>query len=278
MKRIGLAVFGAVALVGLMVLPASGVSTTPKATGSVIMAEPLQAAEFNAFQSVPVKGSISYTNFELPAPDTGMFVPNVGTPLTLSITNVYFGGVLVYSGPPLTHTITFDSFTPTSSTRVTFEGHGFYDPDPTWTESISGSIEGDHIEFSIVPDDGGLKYVWTLASFVGDIAGDGSMLGTATDNYTDGVTFGRTYDWSLGAGAHSVFSYTADVTCATVGGSAATFGFTIPIAPLAGVPVSVNVTDGGSPGALYDTWAHGVGACGAATSPYLITAGNLTVH
>jgi hypothetical protein len=59
----------------------------------------------------------------------------------------------------------------------------------------------------------------------------------------------------------------------------ATFGFTIPVAPLAGTPVVVNVFDGGTPGTNGDTWAHGVGTCGGATTtPYPITSGNLVVH
>ena len=84
----------------------------------------------------------------------------------------------------------------------------------------------------------------------------------------------------MGAGsAYEAFSYTASVYCAQISGLNATFGFVIPAGtPLAGTPVAVNIHDGGTPGTNGDTWAHGVGTCGAATSPYTIVSGNLVVH
>ena len=76
-----------------------------------------------------------------------------------------------------------------------------------------------------------------------------------------------------------VLSYTAQVNCAVIAGTNASFGFVIPAgSALTGTPVVVNVHDGGTPGTNGDTWAHGVGSCGAATSLYTIVSGNLVVH
>jgi hypothetical protein len=86
--------------------------------------------------------------------------------------------------------------------------------------------------------------------------------------------------WSMPAGsAFEVLSYTAQVNCAVIGATDANFAFVIPAgSALAGTPVAVRVHDGGTPGTNGDTWAHGVGTCGSATSPYTIVSGNLVVH
>src|SRR4051812_41920366 len=47
----------------------------PKTTGSVTLANPLQYASFDAFQTSPVKGSISYTNWEQEQPGSGVWAP-----------------------------------------------------------------------------------------------------------------------------------------------------------------------------------------------------------
>jgi hypothetical protein len=103
----------------------------------------------------------------------------------------------------------------------------------------------------------------------GTIAANGSVSGTWTDSLLRADVVEIT---SVGFEA---FSYTAAVTSADVVGTSATFVFTIPTGvPLAGTPVRVDVTDGGSPG-IFDTWAHGV--VGGGMTSYPITAGNLTV-
>ena len=90
--------------------------------------------------------------------------------------------------------------------------------------------------------------------------------------------------WTVPVGSvHEILSYSAPVTCATVSGSTATFSYVIPADTLfAGTPVQFTMTDGGSPGARYDTWrqATGLVGCelGVGGTPYTIVGGNLVVH
>ena len=257
-------------------MPQAALAAAPakKATGSIVMSGPKQAAKFEVFDRLTNKGSVTYSNFEL-ADESGVFVPNLGQGLTLSLTNVN-DGVTIYPGP-FTHTVTIDSYEPQSPTKTTFVGHGSYDADSAWTETIVGSVEGTHVEFSLIPDDGGSKYGWTEAVFDGSVASDGTMSGTlASDDYPAGT---RTYDWAIAGAAHSVFNYTALVTCVkVVDANDARFGYTIPSGHLhADTPVAVTVHDGGSSGVGNDTWAHTVGSCDAPGANYPITAGNLTV-
>jgi hypothetical protein len=275
MKRLTV-VFMAVA--AFMLFAAGAAQAGPavqKATGSIVMSNPKQAAKFEVFERSTNKGSVTYTNFEV-ADASGVFVPNLGTGFTLSLTNVS-DGVNLYPGP-FTHTITFDSYEPQSPTEITFVGHGSYDDDPAWTESIVGSVHGTQVELSLIPDDGGSKYGWTEAAFQGTIESDGTMSGTAGDNYN--APTGRTYDWAIDAeAAHSVFSYKAVVDCVNVlDAQNANFGYTIPTGLHAGTSVAVTVTDNGSSGVGHDTWAHTVGSCGAVGTDYPITAGNLVLH
>ena len=108
------------------------------------------------------------------------------------------------------------------------------------------------------------------------------MGGTATDSLLrPGLT------WAIPpAFAHEVLSYTANVTCAVVTRATSTafgtasFGFTIPAGfpGLSGLNIVINVVDGGTSGTNGDTYGHGVGTCGGATTNYVITSGNLVVH
>ena len=45
-----------------------------KATGSIVMSNPKQAIDFNVFES-PMKGNVTYTNFEASSPGSGVWVP-----------------------------------------------------------------------------------------------------------------------------------------------------------------------------------------------------------
>lgn len=259
MRKLLLAAGTVLALLSGVASPAIA-GSAEKATGSIVMSGPVQAATFNAFETTPVKGSVTYTNFEYAAPGSGVWVPT-GT--------FDVGFFLAPYGGPFTHTLTVDGFTPTSPTSLQFWGHGYYYPNPAWTETFTGTITGDQIEFTMVPDDGGALYGWTWTTVTGVIAANGSVSGTWSDDLY------RTDVFEIASIGFEAFSYTAPVTWVDVAGSMAAFDFTIPTGvPLAGTPVHVHVTDGGSPG-IFDTWAHGV--VGGGTTDYPITAGNLTV-
>lgn len=233
------------------------------ATGSVGLAAPQQYAAFNAFDygATGDRGTVSYTNFEFAAAGSGVW--NIGGSHALT---TFLGAA------PYAHTMNIDTIVPTSPTSSTFSGTGFYNADPSYTWTVTGTINGSAIDYLIV-------YTGTSAGYsfhaTGTIAADGSMSGSATDSALQ-----EPLSWSMPAGsAFEVLSYTAQVNCAVIGGSDATFGFVIPAgSALAGTPVVVRVHDGGTPGTNGDTWAHGVGTCGAATSPYTIVSGNLVVH
>ncbi len=257
-----LAGFSLLAILAAGAAQAGPPAADPKVTGSVGLSNPLQYAEFEAFQSNPVKGHIAYTNFEFPAPGSGVWVPAKTSTITFN-----------YFGPDYPHTFNLDSFTPLSTESVGFTGTGFYNPDHSYTWNLKGVINENQVWFQIV-------YTGTQAGCKltanGTIGSNGSMSGTWSGDCWTGVN-----SWSTGAGsAYEVFSYKADVTCAVIAKPNATFGFTIPDGvPLAGTPVVVTVHDGGSPGALFDTWKHDVGTCSTeAVSQYPVVSGNLVVH
>lgn len=236
-----------------------------KASGSVGLSSPLQFADFAVFESG--KGRVKYTNFELAAPGSGVWVPSATSILTFN-----------YEGPNYPHTFALDSFTPLSTESVGFSGTGHFNPDPSYTWNLKGVINEDGVWFQIL-------YTGTQAGCKlyanGEISASGAMSGTWRGTCWTGVN-----TWSTDPGAaYEVFSYKARVTCSLFddANNDATFGYTIPNnVPLAGTPVVVKVHDGGFPGAGHDTWAHGVddapAACTGGVSNYPITSGNLVVR
>lgn len=248
-----IAAIGAALVAVAFVIPSTSAASTPKATGSVGLASPMQYVSFNAFDygASGDRGTVQYTNFEFAVPGTGVWMMGGGGTLDVELGGQYL------------HTMIVDSVTPVSPTRTLFGGHGFYNPGGyDWT--LTGMISGSNVAFEITYTTGLPGYVF---SATGTIAPDGSMSGTATD------TLLRNSTWSMPAGtAHEVFSYTAPVTNVVVSGNQATFEFAIPAGlPSAGFNVHVAVSDGGSPGAGHDTWAH-------EGQNYPIVSGNLVVH
>ena len=269
MKRMITAVVAALLTLSLV----SGVaiaapSAFKHATGGISLANPTQSVSFDAFDygATGDRGSVTYTNFEYAAPGSGAWLPDAGT-YTLT---TFVGGA------PYHHSMTIDTVKVSTPTNVTFSGTGFYIADPSYTWTVTGSIVDGVVAFHIL-------YTGTQAGYFFDATGQAAdMGGTATDSLLR-----PDETWTISpAFAHEVLSYTAAVTCAVVTQATpttdgtATFGFTIPAGfpGLSGLGIVINVVDGGTPGTAGDTYGHGVGTCGAATTSYVITSGNLVVH
>jgi hypothetical protein len=224
------------------------------ATGSVWLSSPSQYVEFNAFDygATGDRGTIHYTNFEAVSPGSGAWLPVAGTyTLTTAL-----------GGTPYAHSMTIDTVSVETPTRVLFSGSGYYIADPAYTWTVSGSIIEGVVAFHIL-------YTGTLAGYTFDAIGSAAtMSGTGTDSLGQAPL-----TWTLPATfAHEVLSYTASLTSATVGTTAASFVYTIPAGnPYSGIVVTMAMTDGGSPGAGHDTFS-------IFGSPYVIIGGNLVVH
>lgn len=245
----------------LLAIPVAGASATtipvPKATGSIALAGPAQYVSFNAFDygATGDRGTVNYTNFTYPDPGSGVWALNAQSSL-----------VFEYGGLYYPHTMTIDSIYPTSNTSYTFTGSGSFDPDNAYTWTVAGSVSGTTVSLHIV-------YTGAEAGYhldaTGTIQQDGSVIGTS---FSDSL--GRTLTWAMPAGsAHEILNYSASVTDVEVTAPSATFSYTIPAGTdgLGGVPVTMNVTDGGSPGSAYDTYGHN-------GTDYTIIGGNLVVH
>lgn len=261
MRRHVTSTIAAVFLVMVMMASASATSTFTHATGSVWLSSPTQYASFNAFDygDTGDRGTVNYTNFTYSDPGSGAWVVETGT---YTVTFDF--------GTPYVHTMTIDTVKLFSPTKSTFSGTGFFNTDPSYTWTMTGSIIKGVLSFHIV-------YTGANAGYTVDAVGSAAtMSGSATTSDAQSAT------WTLSPSiAHEVLSYTATVTCAVIGGTDATFGFTIPAGtPLAGTQVVVMVHDGGTPGTNGDTWSHGLGTCAAPGGQvnYPITAGNLVVH
>jgi hypothetical protein len=256
MKKIIYTAAAAAAIIGgsLAAAAPAMAGTTPHITGSFSLAGPAQYETINNVSTTG--GSLSYTNFErADTAATGVWSLPTATPIALD-----FG----LSGADYQHHLTVDSLQPTGLASFTFTGHGTYDPDASYTWNATGSVSGTALSMHIV-------YTGTNAGYSADVTGmvnpDGSVTGSATSST------GQVLSLTAPAGsAFQALSYTAPVSTASVSGPSGQFSFVIPAGhALAGVPVTVNVTDGGSPGPGHDSYAHNGGS-------YPITSGNLTVH
>ena len=198
MKKL-IAVFAALLVSALMALPATAsAQPAPKATGSIVMSNPLQAASFEAFATSPAKGSVTYTNFEFAVPGSGVWVPSGTFDVGFTLT----GDSTVY-----THAFTIDSVTPISPKAVSFTGTGVFGLDPNWTDTIQGTVSGTSFNFTMVEHNDSYGS-FNLTAF-GTIAPDGSITGGWFDDF-GGF---RTGAFSTGpAAVYEVFSYTAPVT------------------------------------------------------------------
>lgn len=265
MKRSFTALFAALLMVAALASSAlAAPASFTHATGSVWLSGPTQSVSFNAFDygATGDRGTVTYTNYDYPAAGSGAWLPVAGTyTLTTAL-----------GGSPYAHTMVIDSVAVISPKHVTFAGTGFYNADHGYTWTVTGSIIDEAVAFHIL-------YTGTAAGYTFDAIGSaGTMSGTGTDSLLQAPL-----TWSISpAFAHEVLSYKAAVTCAVVNPAASTasFGFTIPAGfpGLSGLGIVINVFDGGSPGTNGDTYGHGVGTCGGATSNYTIVGGNLVVH
>lgn len=237
--------------------------TVPKTTGSVELSGPVQYASFDAFASSPVKGSVSYTNFEYAAPGSGVWVPesfDLGFGLGADPTVV------------VTHAMTVTSFDPTSPTAVRFAGTGDGGGGGAWISTFTGTISGSTFTLQMTEINAVDPTETYALTGSGTIAPDGSLTGTWSDNYGGGRT-GTFVSADIGFEA---FHYVAPVDHVTVTAPDAYFDFTIPAGvPNAGIHVYVHVNDGGSSGAGHDTWGHGTSP--GSFTDYTVEAGNLTV-
>lgn len=256
MRRI-VVLFGVLAIVGVIAAPAFGV-TPQKATGSVGLSGPSQSVWFRAFETTPAKGHLGYTNWDNPVvkAGTGAWDPN----------DAFVLAEMYQGGGPYNHSLKVTSVMPTFPMTVKFEGTGSYDPDPSWTETFTGRIRHDVFNIRIKPDDGGAAYGWTWMRANGTIDANGDVEGTWTDS------LGREDDFAIMDAAHEVLHYSVPVMDVVVDGNTATFDYVIPagILTVDPYPITVKVTDGGTPGAGHDTISFNGTA-------YTIVSGDLTV-
>lgn len=249
----------AVAAAVLTAVPITGASAAPplaSATGGIALSGPAQYVAFSAFDygDTGDRGSVNYTNFTYADPGSGVWAVNGQSSV-----------VFEYAGVPYPHTMTVLSVDPTSNTSYTFTGSGYFNPNPSYTWTVTGSVVGTTVTLHIVYTGAEAGY---YLDATGTIQPNGSVLGTS---FSDSL--GRTLTWAMPAGsAAEILSYTATVTQATVGDNTATFSYTIPAGTgLDGVAVTMDVTDGGTPGTSGDVYGHN-------GWNYQIIGGNLVVH
>jgi hypothetical protein len=276
MKRVlsALAVAAAFAAIPLMTSGVAKASPAPKTTGSILMSggagEPTQYASFDAFQSNPVKGSISYTNFD-PAyktPGTGVWVP---TNFNMSF------AINPSTSRGATYAMTTTSFTPTSPTSVTFTGTGYVTPDASWKATFTGTIDSSAFTLAMTEINAANPTETYSLHASGTVAPGGSISGP-TATWKDNYGGGRTGTFAVDNVGYEAFHYSVPVTDATVVSPADAY-YTYAIAgtntSLDGTTIYVHVHDGGQPGAGHDTW--GFSLTPGSYQNQVISGGNLTV-
>ena len=137
-----------------------------KATGSVALAHPAQYVSFNVHAG-PGRhhGWIDYANFTYRAPFAHTNVWNIGRAKQLTFT---------VGGASYKHTMKVDTVTPVSTTTTQFSGAGFWNDDPTYTWTITGTVSYEHVSFYILYTGANKGYNVTAT---GVIARDGSVSG-----------------------------------------------------------------------------------------------------
>jgi hypothetical protein len=280
----------AVAAFGLMTAAAAQAVTAQKATGSIRMgtgapSNEKQAITFDVFETTPVKGNITYTNFELADPGSGVWVPaaitNGNGSLSLGSFDVQFT-LDPSDSIASTYTFTVNSITPLTPTSLSFTANGVQDDAfGEWHGPVTGTINGSTINFTLLEENDNDPQSYVLNA-TGQIDGNGVVAGTWFDNY-GGARTGKIAIADVG---DETFSFTTTPTCVQVDPHVTKFGYTIPLGdrPYAGEPVAVRVTDNGSSGALNDSYQHNFATTQGTCEPrdnwytsYPITAGNLTV-
>ena len=239
----------------------------PTATSSVALAGPvyhptpgpIQYSSFFVFGGRGYyHGWIKYANFTRHA-----FRTNVWNIIGTHQLNFDFSGI------PYVHTMQVTTVTPTSNYSSTFSGTGTYNADTSYTWTVSGTVTGNALSFTITYNNTSPAYVVTGN---GVINPDGSVTGTATAvNPTQSLGF------TMPAGsAFQVLSYKAPVMWTYFWDHTALFGYRIPWGtPWAGLPVVVKVYDGGH-FHMPDSFAMGV--LFRPLIPYQITSGYIIVH
>lgn len=276
MKRFGIAaVVGSALLLAVSGVGAGAAQAGPvqKATGSVLLSDPVQYVSFNAFETSPAKGSVNYTNFTYPSSHSGVWVPD-------SFSMAF--AVNPSTTTAATYDMTVTSFTPTSPTSVTFTGTGECVDVPVscrWISTFTGHINGSsvHIVMREINQDNASE-TYEMDAF-GTISATGLVSGTWYDDYYGTVTPPRGGMFTIADIGHEVLNVVAPVENVVVEPGIATFQFVVPAGLIdpSTVRVYVEVTDGGSSGAGgTDTWKHGT-TSGVYTN-YPVVAGNLTVH
>jgi hypothetical protein len=151
----------------------------------------------------------------------------------------------------------------------TFSGYGSYTGTPPETWTISGTVSGNAVSFTITYNNTSPAYVVTGT---GVINPDGSVTGTAT-----AVNPTQSLEFTMPAGsAFQVLSYKAPVTWAYFWDHTALFRYRIPWGtPGAGLPVVVEVHSGVY-SHMYDSFAMGV--LFRPLIQYQITSGYIFVH
>lgn len=252
MKRVLAIAVSALMLVALTATVGQA-GTTPKTTGSVRLSDPTQYLSYNAFESTPVKGSVSYTNFAVERVGTGVWVP---TTFDMAF------AVAPSTTTAATYAMTVTWFTPTSPTSLKFGGTG--DCGCGWISTFTGSVDGDSFSLSMTEINAGNPAETYAMIASGSIASDGSI----TDgDWSDDYGSGRTGKFAVADIGFEAYHYTAAVTSASVTYPTATFSY---VNPFYG-SITVSVSDGGSPGEGNDTLTFvGIGT-------FSIVGGNLNV-
>jgi hypothetical protein len=209
-----------------------------KTTGSVELSSAMRYISFDAFETTPVKGSVHYTDFATALPGSGVWVPDA------------FSFFMAVDGSSATGTyaMTVDSYRPTSPTSVRFSGTGVAGG---WISTFTGWLSGDDFALQMTEINAGNPSETYALQADGLIAANGSVSGRWFDNYAGF----RQGDFAIADIGHEVFSYLAPVTAVDVSSATtASFSYVIPAGiPYAGTPITVSVTDGGSPAAGNDT-------------------------
>jgi len=268
-KSLAFAVFGTMAAITIFVGPPVKAAPKPKLTGGVALETTSsdytpQFAEFNVTDGSPDSGSVTYTNFAVSEPGTGIFNVTPIKAIALDHANP--------DAPDFTLAVIVDpnSIVATSPTSYEFSASA---SDQINEYTVNGAVtNGTSVSFDVF-DDGVV-----VAHAEGTIGSGGTAEGTGSS-----TNFG-TFTWETTDGsAFEVFHYTAPVNCVTISGDKAAVNYTIPNST---THVLWIVEDGGAPGRTKDKAGFTVpdniscpGApLGSAPANETIVSGNLKVH
>jgi hypothetical protein len=207
------------------------------AAAAVTLASPQYVQLLGIQGGGPYKGYVNYTDYATAQPGSHVLAPVTGQTAQLAVQAL---------GNTYTHTMGPVALQAVNGHKVAFTGSGYWNANPADTWSVTGSVDGTKVAFTIKYD------AWAQPAYSAtDVGTINPATGAASGTFKDSA--GVTGTWSEPANTYrGVDHYAAPLASAVIGHHKADLGYTIPKGapsspvPYAGHKIVFRLVDGGA--------------------------------